>query len=257
MDAPVSQFLVAAGRRLEYRWLDPSKPERPTLVFLHEGLGCLALWRDFPDRLAAATGCGVLVYSRYGHGRSDVLGEARTVDYMHTEALETLPQVLAALEIERPVLIGHSDGASIALIHAGAGYPVTALVLEASHVFVEDVTVESIAKIKVHHEQSNMVEKMARYHDNPARTFYGWNDIWLDPAFRNWNIEGYLLNVACPILLIQGADDEYGTTAQLEAIERQVAGPVQRLLLSECRHAPHHDQPEATLTAMTAFIDRL
>lgn len=245
--------LTAAGRRLDYRWLPPAQADRPTLVVLHEGLGSIELWKDFPAQVAAATGCGALVYSRYGYGQSDVLQEKRAVDYMHREALESLPEVLASQGIANPVLIGHSDGASIALIHA-ARHTVAGLVLMAPHVFVEDVTVASIAEAKVAYETTDLPRKLGRYHADVDRTFWGWNDIWLAPAFRRWNIEDVLPAVRAPALLIQGADDEYGTTAQLDAIARGLEGPVETVVLAACKHSPHRDQPEATLQAIARFV---
>jgi len=251
-------FLSAAGRRLDYRWIEPTLADRPALVFLHEGLGSIELWKDFPDQVAAATGCGTLVYSRYGYGQSDVLGEKRRVDYMHREALESLPAVLADRGIVRPVLIGHSDGASIALIHAGAAnWPVRGLVLMAPHVFVEDITVASIAEAKTAYRTTDLPKKLGRYHRDVDATFWGWNDIWLDPAFRAWNIEASLAGVHAPVLLIQGADDEYGTTAQLDAIARGVKGPVETLVLAGCKHSPHRDQPAATRDAIARFVEQV
>ena len=248
-------FVTIHGRRLEIERIAATDPATPTLVFLHEGLGSVALWRDFPARVAAATGCAALVYSRLGYGRSDPIPAPREVGYMHDEARETLPALLEALGIAAPILIGHSDGASIALIHAGDGrWTVRGLVLEAAHVFVEDVTVASIAEAKEAWHKTDLRQRLSRYHADVDGAFMGWNDIWLDPAFRSWNIEDVLPGVACPVLAIQGADDEYGTPAQLEAIERQVKGPVECLLLPQCKHSPHRDQPEAVLAAMTRFI---
>jgi pimeloyl-ACP methyl ester carboxylesterase len=227
-------------------------------VFLHEGLGSAKLWRDFPARLGEATGCGALVFSRYGYGASDVLTEKRDVDYMHVEALATLPALRAALGISAPILVGHSDGASIALIHAGAGeWPVRGLILEAPHVFVEDLTIAGIEDAKTAWLETDLPQRLGRHHADGERTFYGWNDIWLDPRFRAWNIEAYLPGVAAPTLVIQGADDEYGTAAQLDAIAAQVPGPVETLMLPDCRHSPHRDQVDAVLAAMAEFVDRL
>jgi pimeloyl-ACP methyl ester carboxylesterase len=256
------EFVVAGGHRLEYRWIRPAAarahPGRPPLVFLHEGLGSVALWKTFPDRVAEATGCAALVFSRYGYGKSDKLTAPRTVDYMHREALETLPDLFAKLDIHAPILIGHSDGASIALLHAGAGrWPVRAIVAMAPHVFVEDITVTSIAQVKVTFETTDLVHKLGRRHDDPVSTFWGWNDIWLHPAFRQWNIESCLSSITCPMLLIQGADDQYGTLAQLDAIASQVRGPVERTILPDCAHSPHVDQKEATLEAIARFVARL
>jgi len=224
----------------------------PALVFLHEGLGAVALWRDFPRRLAEATGRRALIYSRAGHGQSDLPEGDRTPRFMHEEALDVLPRVLADAGIERPVLVGHSDGGSIALIHASR-HPVAGLILLAPHVFVEDVTVASIEQARETYETTDLGERMARYHRDPERTFRLWNDIWLAPEFRDWNIEDVLADVTAPALLIQGAHDQYGTLAQLDAIERGVRGPVRRVVL-DCRHAPHLEAPEETLAAAEAFL---
>jgi pimeloyl-ACP methyl ester carboxylesterase len=248
-------FVTVRDQRLEYALIPARDAAAPTLVLLHEGLGSLAMWRDFPARLAAATGSAILVYSRLGYGKSDPLAAPRRVDYMHEEALETLPALCRVLGMSDPILVGHSDGASIALIHTGAGrWPVRGLILEAPHVFVEDLSVTSIAAAKEAYATTDLRQRLARYHDDVDGAFRGWNDIWLDPAFRAWNIESYLPAIACPTLVIQGADDEYGTTAQLDAIAVRVAGPVETLLLPNCKHSPHRDQPEATLAAMTRFV---
>jgi pimeloyl-ACP methyl ester carboxylesterase len=247
-------FLTAGGHRLEYDQIDGAG-DRPTLILLHEGLGSVALLRDFPAKLAQATGCPVVVYSRWGYGRSDALAGPRHVDYMHREALEALPELRARLDLDDAILIGHSDGASIALIHAGSGrWPVRALVLEAPHVFVEDVSVTSIAAARTAYETTDLRRRLARYHADVDSAFRGWNDIWLHADFRAWNIEDVLPGVRCPVLAIQGADDEYGTLAQIDSIERGVAGPFERLVLLECKHSPHRDQEQATLAAITRFI---
>ena len=250
-------FVTVQGRKLEVQKILGANRGAPTLVFLHEGLGSLAMWRDFPRKAAAVTGCAAVVYSRYGYGRSDVLGEPRGVDYMHVEALEVLPELLARLEVPDPVLLGHSDGASIALIHAAAHPEVRGLVLMAPHVFVEDLSVKSIAEAKTAFEATDLPEKLGRYHADAAKTFRGWNDIWLHPDFRAWNIEDCLPRVRCPVLAIQGFDDEYGTMAQLEAIARQAGGPVELLRLADCRHSPQRDQPAVVIEAMSRFVDRL
>jgi len=196
-----------------------------------------------------------LVYSRYGYGGSDVLDEPRSVDYMHHEALNVLPALRAKLGLDNPVLIGHSDGASIALIHAGAGsWPVRALALEAPHVFVEDESITGIQAAKTAYETTALPLNLARHHTDADKCFFGWNDIWLDPAFRSWNIESSLATIRCPTLVIQGEDDEYGTSAQLAAIRDQVTGQVETRTLKACRHSPHRDQPAATLDAITGFL---
>jgi len=251
------QTLLAGGHRLEYSLLQPETPMlgAPTLVFLHEGLGSVALWKRFPAEVVAATGCPALVYSRYGYGKSDQLTEPRKVDYMHREALDVLPEVLDQLRIDFPVLIGHSDGASIALIHTGSGMrPVRGVVAMAPHVFVEELTVQSIAEAKTTFQDTDLAQRLGRYHDDVASTFRGWNDIWLHPDFRRWNIEEYLAPIRCPLLLIQGDDDQYGTGAQIEAIARRVSGPVEILLLPDCAHSPHQSvQKNATVAAISRF----
>ena len=249
------RMLKAAGRRLEYQWIEGTKGSLTPLVLLHEGLGSLQLWKDFPAKLVAATGRSALVYSRYGYGWSEALEAPRGVEYMHQEALESLPEVLDQLGIERPILVGHSDGGSIALIHAGSGIrPVSALILMAPHVFVEDLTVRSIAEAKRVFQTSDLAKRLAAYHADPQASFWGWNDIWLLPAFKQWNIEEYLPSISCPVLAIQGRDDEYGTLAQLKAIEHGISGPCQRVVLADCRHSPHRDQEQATLDAMVGFL---
>jgi pimeloyl-ACP methyl ester carboxylesterase len=246
-----------AHRRIEYDRIELAAGTRPALVFLHEGLGSVAMWRDFPGRVAHATGCNAVVYSRYGYGGSEPLHEDRPVRYMHDEALIALPELLDALGIERPILIGHSDGASIALIHAGgARRALTGVVAMAPHVLVEEISVASIAAAKVEYETTDLRRRLARYHADVDSAFRGWNRIWLAPEFRAWNIEEYLPKIACPVLAIQGEDDQYGTMDQLRRIGAKV--PDAELIdLADCRHSPHVDQPEATLEAIVRFVDRL
>ena len=235
------------GHRLETEWIAPARADAPTIVMLHEGLGSVALWKDFPRKLAEATGAGVLVYSRYGYGASDIFAEKRQPDYMHHEAKIVLPALLAHFGIAKPVLLGHSDGASIALIYAGTHPDGPAgLILEAPHVFVEDLSIASIEAAKHIFETTDLAQRLAPYHADPEATFRGWNDIWLDPRFRAWNIEEYLAAIGCPILLIQGENDEYGTRAQLDSIARSTPA-TEILLLPDCHHSPHRDQPEKTL----------
>jgi pimeloyl-ACP methyl ester carboxylesterase len=252
--------LTVQGRSLEVQRIGGLSRNVPELVFLHEGLGSISHWRNFPEQVADTTGCSVTVYSRYGSGESDLLGEERPVSYMHDEALRALPDLLQQLDIEKPILVGHSDGASIALIFAGAPAGVhdgvLGLVLLAPHVFVEDRSVASIAEAKTSFETTNLPEKLARHHRDAASTFWGWNNIWLRPDFRAWNIEEYLPRITCPILAIQGLDDQYGTIAQVQAIAQQSGGPVEILPLAECRHSPQRDQPEAVLAAIAGFVKR-
>ena len=213
------------------------------------------MWKDFPTRLAGGAGCGALVYSRYGYGRSDRLKARRGVDFMHREAQRALPELLEKLGIERPVLFGHSDGASIALIYASA-HPVSAAIVLAPHLFVEEQGLQSIRAIKCVYDSGDLKHKLARYHDDPDSAFRGWNDIWLDPDFRNWNIQDETSRIAAPVLAIQGFDDEYGTIEQVDRLARLVPG-ARVLKLEQCRHSPHIDQPEAVIQASAALIDAL
>jgi pimeloyl-ACP methyl ester carboxylesterase len=249
--------VTVQGRTLEVHHIPSINAQAPELVLLHEGLGSVSHWKDFPARVASSTGCPVTVYSRYGSGHSEPLTEARPVTYMHDEALRMLPDLLAQLHIENPILVGHSDGASIALIHAGAHDQVRGLVLLAPHVFVEDLSIASIAEAKKIFETTNLPEKLARHHRDAGRTFWGWNNIWLHPDFRSWNIEEYLPGISCPILAIQGLDDQYGTMAQVRAIARLARGPVEILPLADCRHSPQRDQPAATLAAIAKFVKQI
>ncbi len=244
--------IVAAGHSLEYEWVEGAEP---ALVFLHEGLGSIRQWRDFPARVARSTGRRALVYNRYGYGGSDVLSESRVgIRFMHDEALKTLPDLLEKLSVKNPVLVGHSDGASIALIYAGSGHPVRALAVMAPHVFVEDVCIRSIERAKRDFETTDLAQRLGRYHRDPRKTFYLWNDAWLDPDFRAWSIEEYLPGIRCPVLAIQGENDEYGTMAQLESIRASVAGRCELVKLPACGHAPFRDRPEETLFALSNFI---
>ncbi len=251
------QRVTIAGRSLEYLHTRARSADSPTLVFLHEGLGSILLWKDFPQRLAAACGCGALVYSRYGNGFSDTLTEARRPDYMHREAIEVLPQLLARLSVRRPVLFGHSDGASIAILHEGLG-PRTAagVILCAPHVFVEDITIRGIQASKIAYEATDLRSKLARYHADVDRTFRGWNDIWLHDDFRRWNIEDCLPQVRCPAAVIQGAQDEYGTFEQVDRIASKVP-EVEVYKLENCRHSPHRDCPDAVIDATLRFMRRI
>ncbi len=249
--------ILIAGHSLEYRHMPAGAPESPTLVFLHEGLGSISLWKDFPERLASACGCGALVYSRYGNGFSETLAEPRTPDYMHREALDVLPELLARLSIRRPVLFGHSDGASIAIIHEGLG-PRTArgVILCAPHVFVEDITLRSIQAARAAYESTDLRSRLARHHADVDKTFRGWNDIWLHEDFRAWNIEDCLAGMRCPVLAIQGIDDEYGTFEQIDRIAAGAAH-VDVCKLANCRHSPHRDQAQAVIDAAVEFVRKL
>lgn len=251
-------FAVIDGRRIEYAAIPGDAGARPTLVFLHEGLGSVALWRDFPRRVARRLSAPALVYSRFGYGASDGLNAERTPRFMHEEALDVLPALLDRLQIERPVLIGHSDGASIALIHAAAAArPVRGLVCLAPHVFVERLCVDSIARIRRSYFETDLRQRLAKYHARVDDAFLGWADIWLRPEFLAWSIEDLMDRIDQPLLLIQGRDDEYGTLAQLDRIEARVKGPTSRLVLSDCGHSPHRDQEAAALDAIVGFVSGL
>ena len=246
----------AAGHAVNYEWVGKGNAQ---LVFLHEGLGSIRQWRDFPAQVAAAAGCRALVYDRYGYGQSDVLAEPRrTVRFMHDEALIALPEILASLRIENPVLVGHSDGASIALIHAGAGHAVRGVVAMAPHVFIEPICLSSIAKATQTFESTDLAQKLGRYHRDARKTFYGWADVWLDPDFKGWDIRAdYLPGVRCPVLAIQGHDDEYGTMAQLDEIAARVAGPCTLLKLDHCGHSPFRDRAAEVTSNVSSFVKDL
>jgi pimeloyl-ACP methyl ester carboxylesterase len=239
---------------LEYRTI-LGAADRPPLVFLHEGLGSASLWRDFPDKLCRRVGARGLVYSRAGYGRSSGLRAKRSPAFMHDEALDVLPQLLARLGIVRPLLIGHSDGASIALIHAAThAAAVSGLVLMAPHVFVEAVTLAAIARIAETYETSDLRARLAQHHDHVDDAFHGWSDIWLSPRFTSWQLGAEVQRLTVPTLLIQGEDDAYGTLAQLDAFEAARAAKVTRLVLRACGHSPHRDQEALVLDAIAAFV---
>jgi pimeloyl-ACP methyl ester carboxylesterase len=257
------------GRSVEYKQIEAGSDSTTTLVFLHEGLGSISLWRDFPDALCAQTGCAGLVYSRWGHGRSDRIDRPRSVRFMHEEAERTLPALLDTLRIRHPILIGHSDGASIALIHAATSAdPPRALILEAPHVFVEELTAQAIAETRSRFLSGDLRARLARHHgDNVDALFQTWTDVWLSPEFRSWNIEEYLPQVNAPTLIIQGLQDEYGTPRQVDRVAagrsrasaRESRGLPRRretvtLMLDGCGHSPHVDQRAAVQAAMATFI---
>jgi len=240
--------------RLEYQWVGVPHSPHPTVVFLHEGLGSIALWKDFPERLCQAAGLRGLVFSRNGYGRSTPRphDEKWPVDFMHRQAWEVLPALLKELGIERPWLFGHSDGGSIALLHA-ARFPVSGLVVAAPHIIVEDISVKSIAEARTSYLQGGLRERLARYHDDIDSAFWGWNDIWLDPAFRAWDIRAELPAIAAPILAIQGEADDYGTLEQIYGIAR-LAPQTRLLVLPDCGHSPHRDQPGRLIEEAARFM---
>jgi len=249
-------FVDVAGGAVEVE-TTAGAPGAPTLVFLHEGLGSIDLWRGFPDDvIRRCGGPSAIVFSRHGHGHSAAASLPRHVDYMHHEADVVLPELLRALDVEQPVLIGHSDGASIALLYAGAGRGVASIVGIAPHVFVEPESVAGIEAAKAEFESTEMVTKMARYHDDPEATFRGWNDVWLSPEFRDWNIEERLPDITAPVLLVQGTDDRYGTMAQIDAIGAGVSGPCERLVVHDVGHAPHLEARDVVADAIADFVTR-
>ena len=256
-------YVHASGHKLRVRRLThPGKygqDSRPTLVFLHEGLGSIEMWHDFPEVLLEKTGCNGLVYDRWGHGKSDPIDVQRTLRYVHDEALDTLPEVLENSGVENSILIGHSDGGSIALIFA-AEYPrsVRGLITEAAHVFVEEITLEGIREAMIAYQTTELKEKLARYHhSNTEVIFKAWCETWLTPEFKHRNIEDYLPRVTCPVLVIQGEDDQYGTEAQVESIAGRIAGPATPLLIPDCAHIPHKEATDRVIKEMTEFILKL
>lgn len=252
--------IESMGRKIdiEYQWITPERTDRPLIVFLHEGLGSISMWRDWPAQVCAATGCRGLMYSRYGYGHSTPRprDEGRTVDYLHVQAHDALPALLSALglEDERPILFGHSDGGSIALLYA-ALFPdrVHAIAVAAPHIFVEDITLEGIHKARDFYQSSDFPARLARYHRDGESVFWAWVDVWLTPEFRSWNIEAFLDDIRCPVLAIQGVDDEYGTLEQIRGIARRV--PDTRLLeIPDCGHSPQRDQPQVVIDALCGFL---
>lgn len=251
-----SGFLSIGAQSLEYRFIGPRPDAAPTLVLLHEGLGCIGLWGDFPDRLAQATGCGVFAYSRAGYGQSSPVKLPRPLTYMHDEARDVLPALLDAIGLQRGLLIGHSDGASIAAIYAGThqDHRVSGLVLMAPHFFTEDMGIAAIAEAKTAYQTTDLKAKLARWHKDPDNAFKGWNGAWLDPGFRQWDITEPLAYIRVPILIVQGEDDQYGTVAQIEAAERECYCPVEVALLPGVKHNPAREAPEATLKMIADFV---
>jgi pimeloyl-ACP methyl ester carboxylesterase len=249
-----SGFLQIGPHSLEYRMLGSGSA--PTIVMLHEGLGCVGLWGDFPDKLQTATGCGVFVYSRAGYGQSSPVELPRPLTYMQDEARDVLPKLLDAIDFRRGLLLGHSDGASIAAVYAGThqDHRVGGLVLIAPHFFTEDMGIASIAEAKTAYETGDLKPRLARWHKDVDNAFYGWNGAWLDPGFRKWDITEPLGYIRVPVLIVQGEDDQYGTIAQIEAAERECYCPVEVALLPGAKHSPQRDAPDATLKAISGFV---
>ena len=245
------------GRQIsiEHQWLNVEKNNTPLLVFLHEGLGSVAMWKNYPQQLCDALNARGLVYSRPGYGQSSPreMDEHWEPDFMHRQAHEVLPALLTALDIaEAPWLFGHSDGGSIALLHASR-YPVAGLIVLAPHIMVEDISIASIDQARKAYENTDLRQRLAQYHSDVDSAFWGWNRIWLHPSFRNWSIEEEIRTITCPVLAIQGIDDEYGTLAQIRGIAHRA--PQTRLLeLENCGHSPHRDQPQALTQACLKFF---
>jgi pimeloyl-ACP methyl ester carboxylesterase len=252
-------FLKIGAMDLEYRHIGPAPHEAPTLVMLHEGLGSVGLWGDFPHKLAAATGAGVFVYSRAGYGASTPVSLPRPLSYMHTEALEVLPKLLDTIGFRRGLLIGHSDGASIAAIYAGGiqDHRVRGLSLIAPHFIVEDISVTSIEGIKREYETGKLKEKLARWHKDVDNAFYGWNGAWLDPQFRDWDITEYLSYIRVPMQIVQGAQDQYGTLRQIEVAQAECYCPVDVAIIDGAAHSPHREAAAVTLDAIAEYVNRI
>jgi pimeloyl-ACP methyl ester carboxylesterase len=254
-----SGFLSIGEAQLEYRMIGPSPDDAPTLVMLHEGLGSAALWGDFPDKLAAATGACVFAYSRAGYGASSPAILPRPIDYMHVEALEVLPKILDAIGFRRGLLVGHSDGASIAAIYAGGvqDHRVRGLALLAPHFVVEDISVQSIAEIRTAYQTTELRAKLGRWHKDVDNAFYGWNDAWLNPEFRDWDISEYLAWIRVPVAIVQGADDQYGTIRQIGIAKEECYCPVDVSIVAGAGHSPHREAAEITLKTIAEFAGRI
>lgn len=252
-----ADYLRLGDLEIEYRYLKGSSKAQdlPTLVFLHEGLGSIELWRKIPDLIHSELhDYSVLVYSRPGYGNSTPVVGERTIDYMHIEAQEILPNILKELDISRSILVGHSDGASIAIISAGSGGPVSSLVLIAPHVFVEEQSVTGIRAARDAYLSTDLPRKLARYHQDVHSTFWGWNKVWLSESFLEWNIEEYLESISVPMLLIQGDMDEYGTLAQIEAITSQVKSEIETFIIPGGHHSPHLENPDEVIGRIVNFV---
>lgn len=252
-------WLSAGGKRLEARVWGPPPDQAPTLLLLHEGLGAANMWRGVPAALAARTGCGVLAYSRAGYGQSDAADLPRPVDYMSREALDVLPEILDQIGLRQGLLVGHSDGATIAAIHAGhlRDDRLRGLVLIAPHFFTEPVGLAAIADAGRAYRSTDLKERLARHHKDPDNAFIGWNDAWLNPDFKDWNVEDVIAPILVPVLAIQGLDDQYGTLAQIKALDAKLTVPLKKVLLKDCRHSPHIEQPEKMVTAVADFVSGL
>lgn len=252
-------FLDLHDGRIEYACHGPTPSEKPTIIMLHEGLGSVSAWKDFPSDVAEATGMGVFVYSRYGYGKSDKAQLPRPVDYMSREAMDVLPLILDKTGFQQGILLGHSDGATIAAVYAGSteDYRVRGLVLIAPHFFCEDLSVQGIEQAKQAYEHGDLKARLAKHHDDPDNSFYGWNDVWLSDDFKEWNVSEVIDYLRIPVLAIQGRNDEYGTLAQIEEIENRIYSPIDVEILEDCGHAPHREQKARTIAAISEYAARL
>ena len=251
-------MLDLGDQQLEYHWVGPRPNAAPTIVLLHEGLGCVGLWGDFPERLATATGLGVFLYSRAGYGASSTIALPRPINYMDPEAKAVLPRVLQAIGFQRGLLIGHSDGASIATIYAGSteDHRISGLVLIAPHFFTEEMGLAAIAQAKVAFESGDLRQRLARWHQNVDAAFKGWNGAWLDAGFRAWDITDALAYIRVPVAIIQGVDDQYGTQRQIAVAEEQCYCPVEVTLLDGVQHAPQRESPDRVAQVIAEFAKR-
>ncbi len=264
----MTDYLQLGSKKIEIQWHhnlqnnQDGQKGRPALIFLHEGLGCTRLWKDFPEKLSKKTGCPALVFSRFGYGKSDASPLPWKINFMHDQALKTLPEIIAQAQIKQYILIGHSDGGSIGIIFSGSPgikklKGLKGLITEAAHVFCEKITVDCIKLAKTNYEHHNLKLKLEKYHGtNCDNAFYGWNDIWLNPKFMYWNIEKYLNKIKVPMLAIQGKDDQYGTKKQIASIKHRV-NKIETHTLNHCRHSPHSDQQEIVLNLMAQFIHKI
>ncbi|CCK81308.1 alpha/beta fold hydrolase [Desulfobacula toluolica] len=253
------EFLKIGSKKIEVQWHKQRQKDHPTLIFLHEGLGCAKMWKDFPQRVSQMTSCPCLVFSRFGYGNSDPCPVPWKINFMHKQALSILPAIIKKAQIKDYILIGHSDGASIGIIFAGSPYArgLKGLITEAAHLFCEPVTVECIQQAKTNYEQHDLKQRLEKYHGkNTKNAFRGWNDVWLNPNFINWNIEKYLKHINVPMLAIQGKDDQYGTVRHIHSIRRHV-NHARTCLIDNCRHSPHLEQPEKALNIITEFISHI
>ena len=253
----MKNLVTIANGRIEYSFYEVKRPAAPTIVMLHEGLGALSLWRDLPRKLSNLVNCSVFVYSRHGYGQSDFINSKFNAKYMHKEALNILPKILNHFDISNPILYGHSDGASIALIHASsADTGIMGLILEAPHVFVEEISLNGLKDAKKAFEQGGLKAGLAKHHREPEMIFRCWNNIWLSPEFLTWNIVSCLSNIQCPALLIQGETDAYGTFSQLDTIEKNVSGICEKKILPNIGHSPHRENPKLVLRSIKQFISK-